>query len=72
MPYEGEVLNASVMKTIVTAQSTRIFEKYFANTLITPNSLLRNYKVVDLECKLQIQFCKEVLQVFIKPIKLEL
>lgn len=54
MPQEGEVLNASVMKTIVTAQSTRVLEKYFANTVIAPNLLLRNDKVVELQYELQI------------------
>lgn len=53
-------------------RSTKIFEEYFANTLIAPNLLLRNYKVVDLEYELQIQFCRDVLKVLIKPVKLEL
>lgn len=46
------------MKTIVTERSTRIFEEYFANTLVASNLFLRNYKVVDLEYELQVQFCQ--------------
>jgi len=42
------------MKTTVTAQSTRVLEEYFANTVIAPNLLPGNDKVVDLEYELQI------------------
>lgn len=61
------------MKTIVTAQSTRILEEHFENTHTNTvlSLFLRNCKVTDLEHKLQYNFAR-IYEVLIKLIKQEL